>query len=360
MAKVFVLQPPRNAAPFRLTLAGRTLVTDNDVDGSRTLQTFPNRGAVQEHVWRVLWLRRLEGYQIRAADGIAEDDEAQLADAVQLADPVAKHVRYRADCGSVQLDFDEHPIVPETFVEIIARIKTAAPTFLGFTRECDVGGSSLDAALVGTTLPSVKSLDFVAHSYGIFEPHVEVLDDLAGVIAALPSLERVRAIGKFLLSEGKHGCLRELYLEADPMLPATLTGLADGSLPALSTIVLSLGAKHTLDRAAGAALRSIAAPHLHTVYVAELTNVTRFLTELTERVLPASWAALHLDGLLGDEDELLRVLRERTQAFRSLKTLGLPLDLSESGVTEAQALLPCVMEISDLPDLTMPERCERR
>jgi hypothetical protein len=88
--------------------------------------------------------------------------------------------------------------------------------------------------------------------------------------------------------------------------------------------------------------------------------VTRFLAELTERPLPASWATLYVRGSLGDEDELLALLRARAPALGSVALLGLPLadELSEDGIAEAKALLPQLAAVSDLPDFWPSDACE--
>jgi hypothetical protein len=330
-------------------MAGSTLVIDES--SCRTIQSFPSRRKAKEHVKRVLRLRQDEGYEIQEASELADEEAARIAD------PIARLVKHHPERGRACLDFEEGPVSPAECLEIVARLATAAPSSIDYIRNREVPGGLFGAALAGKALPSVKALV----STTLFDRAPwecpKVLDDLADVVAALPNLERAFAEGEFMLREANHGCLRELYLRGDPLSPGTVAALGGGSLPVLSTLGLSLGEEHGLDGSVAAALRSLAAPCLCAVHIAKLTNVTRFLVELTERTLPAWWATLLLDGSVGDEDELLAVLRERASALRSLVTLGLPLadDLSEGGVAEAKALLPSVVEISDFPDVFTPE-----
>ena len=61
-----------------------------------------------------------------------------------------------------------------------------------------------------------------------------------------------------------------------------------------------------------------------------------------------------------DEDELLAVLRERAPALASVAMLGLPLadELSEGGVAEVKALLPWIVDVSDLPEIRSSTACD--
>jgi hypothetical protein len=117
-----------------------------------------------------------------------------------------------------------------------------------------------------------------------------------------------------------------------------------------------LGQDHGVDRMTAGALRSLAAPGLEAIRIAGLADLTSFLAELTEHPLPDSWAMLHLLGSVGDEDELLAVLRDRAPRLRSIAMLGLPLAsaLSDHGVAEVKALLPWVVDVSDTPDVWPP------
>jgi hypothetical protein len=296
---------------------------------------------------RVLRLRQDEGYRIVESGEIADDEVGPIAD------PIQRFFRYEAARRRARVNFEEGPISPEELAEVVARIEAAAPACVDHLGEEDeIPGGLLGAALAGKVLPSVKALVFSVYA-DVKRDRPPPVDDLADFFAALPNLERADAMGRFTLREARHGALVELRMEGDPLFPGVVAALGDGSLPALSNVDLVLGEDHGLDRATAAALRSVAAPRLRTVQVAGLADVTRFLAELTERPLPASWATLYVRGSVGDEDELLAVLKEHAPALGSVAMLGLPLadELSEDGIAKAKALLPQLTDISELPDL---------
>ena len=110
-----------------------------------------------------------------------------------------------------------------------------------------------------------------------------------------------------------------------------------------------------LARAAATALKNVRAPRLRAILVTGIPDVTRFLAMLTRGPIPESWATLHLQGIIGDEDTLLALLR--LPALRSLKVLGLPLadHVSQGAAAEATALLPSIVDTSEGPDLLSQE-----
>jgi hypothetical protein len=354
MATVLLLRHRQDAErfpPVRLTLTGATLVTDVGRSlTSTSIQALPSHEAAQEHLQRVLRLRRDEGYRVVESGEIA-DEEVE-----PIADPIRRFFRYEAARRRADVDFVEGPISPEEIAEVVARLETAAPVCVDHMREdAEIPGGVFGAALVGKVLPSVKALVFSNYT-PIGKRNLPPLDDLADFFAALPNLERVDATGRFALREARHGALCELHVEGTPLLPGVIAALGDGSLPALSTLDLVLGEDHGLDQATAAALRSVAAPRLRTIQVAGLADVTPFLAELTERPLPASWAMLYVRGSVGEEDELLAVLQGRAPALASVAVLGLSLadELSEDGIAKAKALLPQLTDVSELPDLWPP------
>jgi hypothetical protein len=321
---------------------------------STRIQALPSREAAQDHLQRVLRLRRDEGYRVVESGEIA-DEEVE-----PIADPIRRFFRYEAARRRAHVDFVEGPISPEEIAAVVARLEAAAPACVDYLREdAEIPGGVFGAALAGKVLSSVNA--FVLSSYTpVSKRDGPPLDDLADFFAALPNLERVDATGRFTLREARHGALVELHVEGKPLFPGVIASLGDGSLPTLATLDVVLGEDHGLDRATAAALRSVAAPRLRTVQVAGLADVTRFLAELTLRPLPASWATLHVRGSVGDEDELLALLQEHAPALGSVAMLGLPLadELSEDGIAKAKALLPQLTDVSERPDLWPPEASE--
>jgi hypothetical protein len=329
--------------PFRLTLAGATLSTQV-ADLTPSTQTLPSAEAAKEHLERMLRLRRDEGYRIADRSEI-EADEAEPA-----SEPVRTLARLATD-GPVHVDLNEDLISPEELAEAFPRIETWAPTYLKIERSERSPAGLLAEVFAGKVLPSVKSVSYTA-SCG-WRHFQKPFDDLADLFAAFPNLERVDASGEFTLREAEHGALQELYLSGEPLSPETLAAIGAGSLPALTTLALELGKEHGVDRAAGAALRTLAAPRLRAVLLAEIEDVTVLLAELTEPPLPAPWTMLCVRGGVGDEDDLVALLRERAPLLGAVPMLGLPLsdELSEDGVAEVKVLLPQVIDVCDMPDL---------
>jgi hypothetical protein len=164
-----------------------------------------------------------------------------------------------------------------------------------------------------------------------------------------------------VLRSASHPTLRELHLEGEPPEPELLEALAGGSLPALTTLGIALGAgQDGLDLLAAAAVRSLDAPALRAIQVTGLRDVTAFLADLTAGPLRAPWTLLYAGGSVADEDELLALLRERAPLLRSIPMLALPLadELSGQGFAEAKALLPGVVDAGDVPDLWPVESTE--
>jgi hypothetical protein len=351
MATVLLLQHRDDAErypPVHLTLTGATVVSVFAGRGPMTpsIQILPSREAAEEHLERILRLRRDEGY------GVVERREVADGEVEPIADPMLRLFRYDAARGRAKVVLSEGPVSPEQITEIVARLAATTPACLDYWREDDdIPAGLFSAALAGTALPSVK--DFVFGTYTDTEHDRPPIEDLADFFAALPNLRRADTWGRFALREARHGGLVELRLEGRPLFAGPVAALGEGSLPALATLDVVLGKDHGLDRAIAAALRSLDAPRLRTVEVAGLADVTRFLAELTGRPLPPSWETLYVQGSVGDEDELLAVLRDRAPALGSVALLALPLadELSEGGIAGAKALLPQLADVGDLPAL---------
>jgi hypothetical protein len=356
MATVVLLQhrkDPDRFPPLRLTLTGATLATDVDGGGSK-IQSLPSREVAQEHLERVLRLRRDEGYRILERGELAGDEVEPIDD------PIAHLIRYHEPRRRVLIGFEEAPIEADALAEVVARLAAAAaPRCIDLLRTDDrIPGGLLTAALAGTSLPSVK--DLVLSANPIFDNGGTSLDDLADWFAVLPNLQRVDASGKVTLRVARHPAVSELHLHDAPRFAEVVAALGSGSLPALATLDLSVREDHDLDRALAAALRSLAAPRLRTVQLAGLMDLTRFLAGLTVEPLPPSWTTLHARGSIGDEDDLLAVLQQRAATLASLGELGLPLAdaLSEGGVAEAKRLVPQLVDVSGLPAFWAPDASE--
>jgi len=349
VATVVLLRHPEKPSRYRLlrlTLTGATLATSVD-ESSPDLQTFPSRDAAREHLDRILRLRKDEGYRIL--------DRSETGDDVEpVIDPLAKICRLKWG-QRAYLDFEQSPIEPEELVEVGVRLRAWAPALIEHIRNDDLPGGLLAQVLDGKPLPSVKSFIYGASIIGRY--YKRPLDELADLLALFPNLERVEASGPFLLRELRHATLQELHLDSHSQLPAVLAKLGAGSLPALTTLGIEIDPdvdeENDLDQLAGAAILSLDAPLLRAVHVAKAEDVTDLLDVLTERPVPASWTMLYLTGSVGDEDQLLSLLRERAPALASVALLGLPVtdDLSEDGVAEVRRLLPRVIDVCELPEL---------
>lgn len=320
-----------------------------------TLQCFSSPEAAQEHLECVVRLRKREGYE-RRENEITDEEAVHLIN--EATDPIAALVHLRPERGLVDISFDHGPVSPAACLEVVARVMGAAPAGIDYVRRGDIPGGHLGAALAGQALPSVKSLVHTVQAAdgGRWS---EALNDVAVLISAFPNLERVFAKGRFALSRPSHDRLRELYLCSEAFSPASLMALARAALPALATLGLSLKGSPLLARTAATALTGGSLPRLRAVMVTGLTEVTPFLANLVRR-WPASWESLHLQGSVGDEDELLAVLGERAPALRSLSALGLPLSnhVSEGAIAKAKALVPSLVDTSELPDLLSLDRIE--
>jgi hypothetical protein len=386
MATVVTLERKSDQAALRVLLAGDRLVVCVKHGGGLSrvlehaaarmgtsraeewslpvLQCFPDPPAAKEHLEILMRLRLREGYGVVETSSILDQEASRIADeiAAHEADPLSSLVRHRPERGILEVNFEEASVSPETCAEIVARAVRVAPSCLDYFRYDYVPGALLGEALDGKALRSVRSL---IHTVAASDPRPaeQWPDDLAKVSVALPNLERLYANGSFALGRPSHPSLRELYLHGEPLSPANLAGLAEGTMPALSTLGLALGdgpgrsSPHAprLDEAAACALQAVGAPRLREVVVTGLTDVTHFLVTLLRRPLPESWETVQLQGALGDEDELRAVLSQRAPALRSL---GIPLSnhVSLRGVAEMMALLPCLVDTSDLPEL-LSEKC---
>jgi hypothetical protein len=226
MATVLLLQHREDAdrfPPVRLTLTGATVVTDIGGGPQNTsIQALPSREAAQEHLERVLRLRREEGYRVVESGEIA-DDEVE-----PIPDPIGRFFRYEAARRRAKVNFEEGPISPEELAEVVVRIEAAAPAcvyLLG--EEGEIPGGLLGTVLAGKVLPSVKALVFSVYA-DVKRNRPPPVDDLADFFAALPNLERADAAGRFALREARHGALVELRMEGEPLFPGSSPRSATG------------------------------------------------------------------------------------------------------------------------------------
>ncbi len=354
MATLYTLrhdrEEPRSRPPVRLTLMGRTVVMElNGIQ--QTIQRLPTRQAAQEHIQRMLRLREESGYRPPVQSEIPDD-----LDLARPPDPLQGLIRHFGR-GRMVVDLED-PVVEDDLAAIVARLETSQARGIDLMRNDDAQGAAFVSAFAGKVLPSVEFLLYVALISG---STIESVDHLALLFASLPNVDRALIRGQVALGPLEHAALRKLYLEAQPTLVRrTIIGLGRSKLPSLTTLSLEVSEHadlhHGLDRPVAAALRSLAAPRLEAIEVTGIEDVTRFLDVLTATPLPPSWALLYVKGRIGDEDELLTLLRERAPVLESLPMLALPLadDLSVVGVAEVKARLPRIVDSCDLLELQSP------
>jgi len=325
------------------TLAGKRLVT-NDVE-----QSFSTAAAAREHLEHVLSLRRREGYTVASVEPVDANATAEAPDNLLTIDVGERwQVTFKGD-GSVS---------PARCRKVVERLERDAPRAVQVV--CDLGSpSAWSKAIAGRALPSIVAFVFDTPSQTQARQAENSIGDLTATLAACPSLERVFASGKLVLTRCSHDALRELHLLGDPLLAATLAALGGSTFPALERLVLSLAADAGPgpDRAAALALQGLTAPRLREVHVDGLEDVPRFLTTLARTRLPLR--VLTVAGSI-DEAQLWPVLDQHAAFFRSLEVLGLPLadELSSEAVGAVRASLPNVRDSREWAHLTLPAAYE--
>jgi hypothetical protein len=351
MATVYLLKSKHEAWKITLTLVGKKLITGEGE--SALVQSFPSPAAAKEHLEGLIERRKKEGYWL---DSATEVDDAATA---HLTDPLAHCFEHDAAAARAKITFQGDKVPPRLCAQIVKRIESTAPYYVQLICDPASPGSAFSKALAGKALPSIKAFIFDTHFQTATRQRENSLGDLADILAALPNLERAFITGSSKLRKTRHSALRELYLLGDPLSPRAVEALGQCSFPALETLALSLCSDDAPgpESAALAALRSIDAQSLHTAHIDGLTDVTRFLDELASAPLPPSLSTLCLGGALEDEDELLRILKERAPALAQLSTLGLPLadDLPAYVEEQAKAILDAVTELDDLEEVFLPD-----
>lgn len=349
MATVHVLRHKnQHNDTIRLTLSGKLVITGEGED--RVEQRFSSPADAAEHLERVIGLRRREGYMIAEV----------IENAAEVApDPLLGVAKHDAASGRSTITFKGSKVSRGLPAQIVARLAADAPSSVQII--CDPGspGKSFAEALSGAALPSIKSFIFDTHFQTVTRQSQNSIGDLAAVLAALPSLERLFASGKLELSPTSHERLKELHLLGEPLRRDLVEGLGRSAFPALESLALDLSSESSSgpDRAAAAALRSLTAPNLRQVHVDGIRDLAAFLRDLTSGPLPPSWKELSLDGIVPDEDTLIAALKERADVLRPLAALGLPIgnELTDESIEEATALLPAIVDESELPELMLPE-----
>ncbi len=352
MAKVHVLRGKRGDT-LLLTLAGKVLVTGEGPDAVE--QTFPSPSAAAEHLERVLGLRRREGYVV------AEVREPP-AEPASTSDPLASVIAQDPARRRATVTFQGAAVAPGLCARVFERIEKDAPRCVQVICDPASPGPAFAAAFAGRPLPSVEAFVFDTHFQTVTRQRDNACGDLATLLAALPSVTRVFATGKIVLTGTSHERLRELYLLGDPITAAAVHGLEACRFPALETLGLQLYSDAGIGAQGGVAalLPRLAAPLLRAVHVDAISDVTRFLKELTASPLPATWRTLRFRGQIDDEDELLAVLKLRGPRLGTVARLGLPLvdNLSEDAIAAARKLLRCVVDSGEVPEVLSPATYE--
>lgn len=346
------LKPPRGRSPVVLTLSGARLVTDD------VAQDFASAAEAKRHLDGIVRARQKEGYTLGAVDIVAdaspEEDEDVHVEEAEADEPTVAYDEH----GRWRVTFDEDAPDVKACRALFAKLRVEAPSVVHVVCDLTSPGTAWSKALADARLPSVK--DFIFDTY--FETQTRQrensLGDLRATLDACPSLERVFATGALQITRGSHAKLRELHALGDPLSPTFLRALAAWKLPSLERLVLSLAsdAGPGDDDAALVVLTELDAPKLRAVHVDALTDLPGTLGELLASGRVGTWRELRLSGGL-DEDALLEVIERHVDALRGLDLLGLPLadELSSDGDAKLRALCPSVRDLSELPELSLPE-----
>lgn len=345
MATVHLLRD-KHGDTIRLTISGKLVVTGEGED--RIEQRFSSPADAAEHLERIIGIRKREGYAVA--------EVTELAGEV-VADPLLGIVKLEGASKRMIVTFKDDKVPRGLCAQIVARIAADAPSSIQFICDLASPGKELAAAMAGKSLPSLTSFIFDTHFQTVTRQRTNAFGDLADVLAALPAVERVFASGKLALSPTSHERLSDLHLLGDPLKREVVEALGGSSFPALDTLALSLcsDSRPAAERVTVAALRSIKAPRLTQVHVEGLHDVTGFLRALTNEPLPPSWSELYLAGDVPDEDKLLALLKERAGVLGSLSAFWLPLDeLEEDAVEEVTALVPALVDETEISELLLP------
>src|SRR5690606_15346446 len=103
-------------------------------------------------------------------------------------------------------------------------------------------------------------------------------------------------------------------------------------------------------------LRALRAPRLTYLDISGSDDLVALLEALCAQGLPEQWSTVSLQGIVHDEDALLAALEAGAEALAGLDRLALPLSdyLSLEAAERASALLPCLIDREELPDLLLP------
>lgn len=342
MATLYLLKSNHEAWQIKLTLAGRKLITGEGENA--IVQTFSSSAAAKEHLEGLLTRRKKDGYTL---DSTTEIDDAAIA---KETDPLRGRFDFDPTTGKAKITFKDDKPLPRMCAQIVKRLRTTEPSWVQLICDPISPGDAFPKALAGKPIPSIKAFIFDTHFQTVTRQAENSLGDLANTWSALPSLERAFVTGDITLRATQHSALRELYILGDPLKPHAIRGLGASTFPALTTLALRLcsDAAPGPEGAAMTALRSITAPNLHTVHIDGITDVSRFLEDLTSEPLPPSLSTLCLNGTLDDEDDLLRVLKLRAPALAQLATLALPLSNELPTYAEAKAIVNAVTDLDVL------------
>lgn len=337
----------------RIVLAGASVITGEGEDS--VVQQFDDPYAARAHLELVLKRHRRQGYAIteRALSG------AELAGVLGpdgAPDTLASLVTWDPEHSRMTVKFRERGDALRCG-EIVARAAELAAEWIQVICDPASPGNALATSVARRPLPVVRSVAFDTHFQTVTRQRKNDPGELTALLAGLPGLERLFATGYLRLRPTTHAHLSELYLLGDPLQPELLTGLGGCRFPELAVLALKLAsdAEPPDSRAVASALRSLQAPALAHLELADVDDIRDFLDVLTASPLPESWQTLRVSGSVADEDELLELLTSRAKLLGSLEQLALPLDeLSTDGAEQARRLVPELVELDELPELLTP------
>ncbi len=344
----YTMKAPPGHVPMVFTLQSNRLLT-NDL-----AQVFGSIGEAQEHLERVMKLRKREGYVVLTTEELTGEETEDA--------PVGEDEGFTVDPkknGRWTVAFKKSgDVSAATCAKVLRRLEKDVPTSVQVL--CDPGspGPAWATAIASHRFPSVTSFVFDTDFQTQTRQGRNTLGSLAATLDAFPKLEQLFATGALeLQGAGSHGSLRELYLLGDPMAPGLLKALGSCTFPNLERIVLSLAsdAGPASGDLAAAALVGLRAPKLRALHVASVDDVASFVGKIAKAGPPRTWSVLGVSGDVDDEDALVDVVRANAGGLARLKTLGLPLGEISTDAGEAiQRLLPGVRDVADEDALTLP------
>lgn len=336
----------RGADTLRVVLADSELIVG---EGEHAIvQSFDDHAAARAHLDYMISRRRRAGYATTSRD-IGPLDGAEGG---------APEDQFEFERGRLKVVFTDDAGLQARCEALTAAAGSRQAVCLQLICDLVSPGELLSTALSRRTLPAVRRLIFDTPFQTVTRQRDQSPGDLAAIFAALPNLEDAFLTGDIELRPVTHPRLRALYLLGDPLPPASLAGLRDSHLPALERLALCLSRddEPASGLAVAASLRALQAPHLTHIDISGADDLVALLEALCAQGIPDHWSTLSLQGIVHDEDALLAALEASVDALAGLDRLALPLsdDLSLGAAERASALIPCIIDREELPDLLLP------